>query len=156
MGPSPNRWRGSSTRPEPGQAARQRDVCVQMAGLCGSKGASSRRCRGAWAAPAVGRDPPWHFKLWTSPLEPSALQAPARLGHQACARLSGLVHPVLLCRGSVLQSPQVCLPGTITAHSNTIRQCPSIQIHLLKFGCLNGSSLPREMEQDDLFSGPQF
>lgn len=35
MGPSPNRWRGSSTRPEPRQAAHQQDICVQMAGLCG-------------------------------------------------------------------------------------------------------------------------
>jgi len=29
------------------------------------KRASSRRCCGAWGAPPVGRDPPWHFKLWS-------------------------------------------------------------------------------------------
>lgn len=44
----------------------------------------------------LGRDPRRHFELWTSPLEPSALKALARLGHQVCAHPSGLFHPVLL------------------------------------------------------------
>lgn len=60
--------------------------------------ASSRLCRGAWAAPPMGRDFPGHFRLWSSPLEPSALQALAWLGHQAGAR-----HPL-----SCLAEPQSC------------------------------------------------
>lgn len=74
-----------------------------------SKGASSSCCCGAWAAPPTGT-PPWHFKLWTSPLEPSALEALAQLGCQVCAHPSGLVHPVLLSRDSVLQGPRGHLP----------------------------------------------